>query len=123
MGELARIGVSLTLPTLLLLLFSLLWLFDVGGLGWLASPFAPIFLDFGARHEGTCHVTPVKVLIVKPVLFHFRHGVPVRSRARSPAFIAPRLALGPSLWVGAGATPGTALFVGFPSVTPFSLFD
>lgn len=52
----------------------------------------------GAVHRGISQTTPVKVLRRKPPLAHLRHGLPERSRARRPALMAPRLALGPSLW-------------------------
>jgi uncharacterized membrane protein YbhN (UPF0104 family) len=60
----------------------------------------------GAVHRGISQVTPVKLLSLKPPFCHLRHGFPVRSRARSPALIAPWLALGPSLWA---AVPFAAL--------------
>lgn len=51
----------------------------------------------GAAQVGIVHVTPVKLLRVKPALVQRLHGLPVRSSARSFSFIAPALALGPSL--------------------------
>jgi hypothetical protein len=63
--------------------------------------------DFlGARQAGTSHATPVKLRILKPCFSHLRHGLPVRSRARRPALIAPMFALGPSLCIGVGAAKG-----------------
>jgi hypothetical protein len=44
---------------------------------------------FGARQEGTDQVTPVKLRSWKPFFSHFLHGLPVRSRARRPALMAP----------------------------------
>lgn len=49
----------------------------------------------GATQRWISHSTPVKVLSRKFPLFHLRHGLPVRSRARRPALMAPWLALGP----------------------------
>ena len=43
----------------------------------------------GARHEGRSQTTPVKLLTKKPLFSHLRQGVPVRSRARRPALMAP----------------------------------
>ena len=81
----------LSLPTLLLL-FSLLWLLEVP-----CSLSEPNAFGFGVRHEGISQTLPVNDLILKPVLSHFLQALPVRSRARSPALIAPWFALGPSL--------------------------
>lgn len=56
-GELGRFAASLgpqrlfSLPRLLLLLFSLLGLFDIGILAGPASPSASSFFVFGARHD------------------------------------------------------------------------
>lgn len=85
------------------------------------SPSASTFRGLGALHEGTSQITPVKVFTEKPDLVHFLQGVPVRSRARSPALIAPWFAFGPSLWVGTVAAPGAGLPVGLPSTGPQSL--
>ncbi len=63
-------------------------------LSWLSS-FG--ILDLGARHDDNSHTTPVKLLSWIGFRSHFRHGFPDRSRARRPAFMAPWLALGPSL--------------------------
>lgn len=76
---------SLTFALLLLVVSSLF-----------VSPFASTIVRFGALQVGTIHWTPVKLLIWKPRFSHFRHGFPLRSRARSPALIAPWLAFGPS---------------------------
>ena len=76
-------------PLLLLMSFSfLLWLLDVVEL-FEGSPSPLNVFAFGARQEGNSHVTPVNVLRWKPDLVHFLHGLPVRSRARRPALIAP----------------------------------
>ena len=56
-----------------------------------------VFLG-GAVQRGISQIVPVKLLSVKPPLFHLRQGLPERSRARRPALIAPWFALGPSLW-------------------------
>lgn len=52
----------------------------------------------GAVHRGISQTSPVKDLSLKPLRCHLRQGLPDRSRARRPALMAPRLALGPSLW-------------------------
>ena len=39
---------------------------------------------------------------LETLALHLRHGLPLRSRARRPALMAPVLALGPSLWAGMG---------------------
>lgn len=57
----------------------------------------------GARQVAMDHCTPVKLLIWKPRFSHRLHGLPVRSRARRPALMAPWLAFGPSFGTGAGA--------------------
>ena len=44
---------------------------------------------WGAFHRGISHKAPVKVLSRKAPLPHLRHGFPERSRALSPALIAP----------------------------------
>jgi hypothetical protein len=64
----------------------------------------------GAFQRGISQTVPVKVLIEKPPFAHFLHGLPVRSRARRPALMAPWLALGPSLWAPA-ALMGAGLLV------------
>lgn len=53
---------------------------------------------------GSCQRTPVKLLRRRGCRSHLRQGAPVRSKARSPALMAPVLALGPSRWV-AGNLP------------------
>lgn len=64
----------------------------------------------------------MKVFTQNPLLAHFRQGLPVRSRARSPALIAPWFAFGPSLCVATVPVPGMALMVvGLPSAPPLSL--
>lgn len=77
-----------SLPPLLLLLSALLWLLEVVELLRASSSPSRVFV-FGARQDGNSQVTPVKVLRRKPDLAHFLHGLPVLSRARSPALIAP----------------------------------
>lgn len=67
----------------------------------------------GAVHRGISQTTPVKLLSVNPPLFHLRQGLPDRSSARSPALIAPWLALGPSLCAAREFRP--------PSMVPSSL--
>lgn len=81
---------------------------------WLAllslSPFSTIpslasplglsdFCGLGARQVGSSQTTPVKLFNWNGLRSHRRHGVPLRSRARRPALMAPWLALGPSLCV------------------------
>lgn len=73
----------LSLP-MLLLLFSLLWLFDVP-----CSLSEPKALLDGVRQVGSSQTLPVNDLTRKPVLSHFLHGLPVRSRARRPALMIP----------------------------------
>lgn len=132
-GELVRLlgtaGMSASPPLwlfslsmALLLLCALLSPSSTGPLGFLSSPFVFKIVVFGARHNGSCHVTPVKLLTLKPLRSHLRHGFPVRSSARKPALIAPWLALGPSLWVASGATVVQGRAAGVPfSMAPFSL--
>lgn len=67
----------------------------------------------GAVHRGISQTTPVKLLSLKPPLSHFRQGFPDRSSARSPALMAPWLALGPSLCAAREPRP--------PSPVPSSL--
>lgn len=69
--------------------------------------------------RGTSHVLPVNEVNCRPLFCHLRVGVPVRSRARRFALIAPVLALGlvlcdvgaapvsPSLWL-MSASGGTS---------------
>jgi hypothetical protein len=60
-----------------------------------------------AFQDGSSTTEPVKVRILKPVFCHFRAlNLPVRSRLRRLALIAPALALGPSFCAGAGAAKG-----------------
>jgi hypothetical protein len=56
----------------------------------------------GAFQEGMPHIMPVKDLIWMPLRSHLRQGLPLRSRARRPALMAPVLAFGPSLCAGTG---------------------
>ena len=110
--------VLFSLPPLLLLLSALLWLFEVVE-PFEGSPSPSSIFVFGARQEGISQVTPVNVLRRNPDLVHFLQGLPVLSRARSPALMAPWLALGPSLWLGPGAGP-----FGFVcTIVPSSLRD
>lgn len=61
----------------------------------------------GAFHDGSSTTDPVKVRIRKPVFCHFLHlNLPVRSRLRRLALMAPAFALGPSFCAGAGAANG-----------------
>jgi hypothetical protein len=55
------------------------------------------FWNFGAAQVGRVHWTPVNDFSENPVLDHRLHGFPERSSARSLSFMAPVLALGPSL--------------------------
>jgi hypothetical protein len=114
---------SLSSPLLHLFSFPSLSTFD-----WespLASPSLLIFVDLGARQVGSCQVIPVKLFICRPFFIHLRQGFPVRSRALSPALIAPWFAFGPSLWVTSGAMVlAPVLFVNplsVPSAAPSSL--
>lgn len=67
-------------------------------------------LRAGAFHEGTSHTTPVKLRSLKPFFSHLRTlNLPVRSRARRPALIAPWFALGPSFWMGVAPARGVLL--------------
>lgn len=43
----------------------------------------------GAVQRGSSQTTPVKLLTLKPPFCHLRQGLPDRSRALKPAFIAP----------------------------------
>lgn len=72
----------------------------------------------GAFQRGISQTTPVKLLSVNPPFCHFLHGLPVLSSARSPALIAPWLALGPSLCAAAFAARGA---VAEWSIEPSSL--
>lgn len=90
-------------PVLLLTLFSLsIWLLSLFSLllspdtDWLSEVACALILG-GAFHRGISQTTPVNVFILNPPFAHLRQGLPVRSRARNPALIAPWLALGPSL--------------------------
>jgi hypothetical protein len=60
-----------------------------------------------AFHDGSSTTEPVKVRILKPVFCHFLTlNLPVRSRLRRLALMAPAFALGPSFCAGAGAAKG-----------------
>ena len=107
-----------SLPTALTLLLALLSLSPVGVVPALPADVLSIFLAFGVRQVGTCQTTPVKLFSWKGLRSHLRHGFPVRSRARKPALMAPRLAFGPSLCVAAGASPETRPVL---SIVPSSL--
>lgn len=97
--------ISTSAPLLLLLpllasgpfsLFSLLLLLSAEGAPDSSSA-DPGTVFGGAFHRETSQTTPVKLLSVKPPTAHLRQGLPVLSRARSPALIAPWFAFGPSL--------------------------
>lgn len=107
-------GLLFSLPSLLLLLLALLGLSEFPEL-FETSPSASMTFVFGARHVGNSQTTPVKVFRWKPDFAHFLHGLPVLSRARSPALIAPWLAFGPSLWAGPGARPLGLVWMMVPS--------
>lgn len=79
----------------------------------------------GVAQDPTAHETPVKLLSEKPFRSHLRHGLPVLSRARKPALIAPVLAFGPSLWPLAGVGPAGPFFVGsvVRSMVPSALLN
>ena len=107
-GELAGTGSTTalrlaSLPTALLLLRGTFSLFEFGVV--LCSPSLTVLATArgGAPQDGRCHTTPVKLLTLKPFFSHLRQGLPVRSRARRPALMAPWLAFGPSLWPARGA--------------------
>lgn len=101
--------VLLVLPLLLISLPPLLGVPATADDAPTGTPFAPsgvvtsagsTGMGFGgAVQRGISHSTPVKVLRRKPPRFHLRQGLPERSRARSPALMAPWFALGPSRWV------------------------
>ena len=88
-GELAGLeGLTaglLSLPILLLLL-PLLWLL---GVPCPLSASEPKAFGPGDFQDGISQILPVNDLTRNPVFSHFRHGLPVRSRARNPALIAP----------------------------------
>ena len=63
----------------------------------LTSPLKAELSRNGDDQEPMPHAMPVKLFRWKPLRSHFLHGLPDRSRARSPALMAPVLALGPSL--------------------------
>lgn len=76
----------------------------------LASPFGWSALGgLGARQVGSSQTTPVKLFNWNGLRSHRRHGVPLRSRARSPALMAPWLALGPSLCVVGASLVGSTV--------------
>src|SRR5690349_4050628 len=103
-----------SLSTWLFSLFSLLLLPDAEPSDW------PLTVTFGgARQRGMSQLVPVKLLMLKPPFCHLRQGAPERSRARSPALIAPWLALGPSLC--AAAAPAPLRLEPRPSAAPSSL--
>lgn len=53
------------------------------------------FDRLGVRHEGSCHMIPVKLRSCRGLRSHLRHALPERSNARKPALMAPVLAFGP----------------------------
>jgi hypothetical protein len=61
----------------------------------------------GVRHEGSCHMMPVKLRSCRGLRSHLRHAAPVRSRARKPAFMAPVLAFGPRRWAAGSLSPSS----------------
>lgn len=81
-----------------LLLLAVLTTADAGTPSGVTSVVSMGFGLGGAVQREISHSTPVKVLRRKPPLFHLRQGLPVRSRARRPALMAPWFALGPSRW-------------------------
>lgn len=58
-----------------------------------------------AAYVPAAHAYPVKLLTLKPVFCHFRVGLPVLSRARRQALMAPWFAFGPSLGAAGAALP------------------
>jgi len=92
-------------------------------LSLLTSPLNVELARSGADQEPRDHDMPVKDLSWKPLRSHLRQGLPERSRARRPAFMAPVFAFGPSLWltIAAGTAKGPFLPSG-RSVTPSALF-
>lgn len=108
-GPLDCFGPSTSMPLALRSLTALLSIFaltsSVVELSLLTSPLNVELDRAGAAHEPASHWKPVKLLHWKPLRTHFRQGLPVRSRARRPALMAPVLALGPSLCVLIGAGP------------------
>jgi len=53
------------------------------------SPLKEVVKIPGVRHDGKPHPIPVKLLTSKDLRSHRRQGLPERSSARKPAFIAP----------------------------------
>jgi hypothetical protein len=115
-GELARPSIAIgtgVVPCPLSPLFSLTALLSSLTLGSL-EPVESLLTSsekvaerLGAFHEGTSHTTPVKLRNLKPFFSHLRHlNLPVRSRARRPALMAPWFALGPSFEAGVAAAKG-----------------
>jgi hypothetical protein len=107
----AGMGVSTSPP---LLLFSLATtLLSCVGLGASLDPLDSLFTSpaksdwdrVGAVQVGDAHRTPVKLLTWNPFFAHRRHFLPVRSRARRLALMAPWFALGLIL----GADTGTLM--------------
>jgi len=80
-------------------------------LSLLTSPLNVELSLVGVDHDPTDHPIPVKLFNWKPLRSHLRHGLPVRSKARRPALIAPVLAFGPSLCVLMGAGPAKGPFL------------
>lgn len=88
-GELAmleRMTAGLLSLPILLLLFSLLW---VLGVPCPLSASEPKAFAVGAFHDGISQILPVNDFTRNRVFSHFRQALLVRSRARSPALIAP----------------------------------
>lgn len=65
----------------------------------------------GAFHDGIAHIVPVNDLSWNGLRSHRRHGLPVRSSARSPALMAPVFAFGPSLCAGTGFVLAAGAFL------------
>lgn len=111
-----------SLSTALVLLFALL---PISPLGWVISvasvESSSTAFVFGARQVGTPHRTPVKLFSWNGLRSHFRQGLPVRSRARRPALIAPWLAFGPSLCEPPPVPVGRAGPSGVPSSLELSI--
>lgn len=93
LGTALGIALRMTLSVLLLALLST----PASTTTSLFSLFSSSFSALGVRHVGSCQTTPVKLFSCRGLRSHLRQGAPERSRARRPAFIAPVLALGPSL--------------------------
>lgn len=77
-----------------------------------------------AFQEGSSTTEPVKVRSRKPVFCHFLHlNLPVRSRLRRLALIAPAFALGPSFCAGPDAAKGVVELGSLIMSPSFCFFD